>query len=517
MRIFKHFILFVLVICAFASANGNSSIYTNNYMRIPHNEMRAVWLTTIGGLDWPHSYARSNEGIERQKSELIDILNKLKSAGINTVIMQSRVRATTIFQSDMEPWDGCLSGNPGKSPGYDALSFAIEQCHKRGMQLHAWVVTIPVGKWNGAGCKALRKKFPNAIKKIGDEGYMNPENATTGDYLATFCADIVSRYDVDGIHLDYIRYPETWGKIKDKNKGRANITQIVKKIHDAVKAKKQWVMMSCSPIGKYADLPRQWSHGWNARDVVCQDAAQWLADDLMDALFPMMYFRDENFYPFALDWKERSSGKIIAPGLGIYFMHPKEKNWPLIDISREMYVLRQNGEGFCFFRNKFFIDNTKGLFDFVQNELCLYPATVPAMTWYGFPKPDAPQQCSVDYDMDGKGVLSWAQGKDNSDGDYLRYNIYASASSPVDITDARNFLATSITSNTMSVVKGLHYAVTAVDRYGNESAPVGASYEIKYNKEKMARVRELIMTSHHSSKSENRDSKRSRKRSANRR
>lgn len=515
MRFFKHFILLALFVCTFGSAIGSPDVYGNNFMRIPHSEMRAVWLTTIGGLDWPHSYARSSEGIEKQKRELTDILDKLKLAGINTVIMQARVRATTIFPSNMEPWDGCMSGVPGKSPGYDALSFAIEQCHQRGMQLHAWIVTIPVGKWNGAGCKALRKKFPNAIKKIGDEGYMNPESATTGDYLATFCSDVVSRYDVDGIHLDYIRYPETWGKIKDKNKGRANITQIVKKIHDAVKAKKQWVMMSCSPIGKYADLPRQWSHGWNARDVVCQDAAQWLADDLMDALFPMMYFRDENFYPFALDWKERSSGKIIAPGLGIYFMHPKEKNWPLIDITRELYVLRQNNEGFCFFRNKFFLDDTKGLYDFVQNELCLYPATVPAMTWYGFRKPDAPQRCTAEYNSDGTGVLTWSEGKDNSNGDYLRYNIYSSPTSPVNTNDARNIIATGITRNIMSIVKGRHYAVTAVDRYGNESAPAEAPVEIKYNKAKMERVRELIMTSHHSSKNESRDSKRSRKRRAN--
>ena len=94
--------------------------------------------------------------------------------------------------------------------------------------------------------------------------------------------------------------------------------------------------MCCSPIGKFYNTNRYWSHGWNAYETVCQDAVAWLRDGLMDELFPMMYFRDNNFFPFALDWKERSHGRIVVPGLGIYFMSPCEKNWPLSDITREL-------------------------------------------------------------------------------------------------------------------------------------------------------------------------------------
>src|SRR3712207_1459603 len=91
----------------------------------PKREVRAVWLTTIGGIDWPHSYAQSPRSIERQKQELRDILDRLQRAHINTVLLQTRIRATTIYPSDYEPWDGCLSGFPGTSPGYDALQYAI--------------------------------------------------------------------------------------------------------------------------------------------------------------------------------------------------------------------------------------------------------------------------------------------------------------------------------------------------------------------------------------------------------
>ena len=104
----------------------------------PKYEVRAVWLTTIGGIDWPHSYAQSAHSAEKQKRELTDILDRLQAAHINTVLIQTRVRGTMIYPSAYEPWDGCLSGFPGKSPGYDALKFAIDECHKRGMECHAW-------------------------------------------------------------------------------------------------------------------------------------------------------------------------------------------------------------------------------------------------------------------------------------------------------------------------------------------------------------------------------------------
>ena len=169
-----------------------------------------MWLTTIGGLDWPRTYATNTSTIEMQKAELRQILDDYQRAGINTVLLQARVRATTIYPSKYEPWDGCVSGQPGRAPGYDPLAFASEECHRRGMELHAWVVTIPIGKWTSYGCNRLRKKYPSLVKKIGVEGYMDPEKIQTATYLADMCQEIVERYDVDGIHLDYIRYPEAW-------------------------------------------------------------------------------------------------------------------------------------------------------------------------------------------------------------------------------------------------------------------------------------------------------------------
>ncbi len=486
----------------------------------PKYEMRAVWLTTLNGLDWPKTLANgSASSMERQKQELTAILDQLKAAGINVVLLQTRVRSTTIYPSDLEPWDGCLSGTAGRNPGYDPLQFAIDECHERGMQLHAWVVTIPIGKWSSTGCTKLRKRYPSLVRKIGDEGYLDPEKPQTATYLADICEEIVKKYDIDGIHLDYIRYPETW-KIKvSRQQGRRHITSIAEAISRRVKQLKPWVMMSCSPIGKHDDLRRYSSRGWNARTTVCQDAQEWLRTGVMDALFPMMYFRDNNFYPFAIDWQEQSHGKIVAPGLATYMLHRSEGNWPLTTVTQEMNVLRQLGLGHTHFRSRFLTDNTKGIYAF-EREFNASPALVPPMTWMNATRPDTPTEFKTLTPSSSKGegafgpnrgtrseergvrneergarsevTISWKAPKNlpslSGEGSGVRilYNVYASPVCPVDISDPRNLVATRLTkpyitfSNPFhspsiplhSPFTPLYFAITALDRYGNESEPL---------------------------------------------
>ena len=331
-----------------------------------NDEIRAVWLTTIGGIDWPRTYATSPATIEQQKRELTRMLDRLKLIRINTVLLQTRIRGTVIYPSSLEPWDGCMSGQPGRSPGYDPLRFAIDECHKRGMELHAWVVTLPLGKWNGAGCRNMRNKYPKLIRRIGEDGFLNPEQPQTGDVIASVCEEIVRKYNVDGIHLDYIRYPDGW-KIKvGRSTGREHITSIVRKIHTAVKSVRRNIKLSCSPIGKYEDLSRYSSRGWNAYMGVCQDAQGWLRTGLMDQLYPMMYFKGNQFFPFALNWSENKYGKEVAAGLGIYFLDPHEGNWKIDEVKRQLAICRQYGLGQCFFRAKFLLDNVQGLYDYLR-------------------------------------------------------------------------------------------------------------------------------------------------------
>ncbi len=462
----------------------------------PKREMRAAWLTTLNGLDWPKTKATNAATREQQKRELCTVLDQLQAVGINTVLLQTRIRGSVIYPSTIEPWDWALTGQFGQDPGYDPLAYAIEETHRRGMELHAWVVTIPAFKTDQArkmGSKSLLKTHPELLHQLGGQYYLDPGMPATADYLVSICHEIVSRYDIDGLHFDYIRYPENatsfpdtktfqrYGKGQTKAAWRtANITRIVRRIYEDTKAQKPWVKVSSSPIGKYADVSRFSARGWNARDAVHQDAQGWLREGIHDMLFPMMYFDGNHFYPFAADWAEHTSGRIIAPGLGIYFMHPQEKNWPLGVITRQLHYIREQGlSGQCYFRTQFLTSNVKGLYDYLQRDFYAYPALPPACTWIDSIAPSAPTALQTETIGRSASKLTWQPASDNtfSNGSRssVRYNVYASTEWPVDISKAENLVATglpecSYTYNRLTAhLYGMHFAVTAMDRAGNES------------------------------------------------
>ena len=453
----------------------------------PKRELRAVWVTTLSGLDWPRTKATSAAGIEQQKRELCQLLDQLQVANINTILLQTRIRGSVIYPSDIEPWDACLTGQYDRNPGYDPLQFAIEEAHRRGMQLHAWVVTIPAFKVEVAkkmGRRSLLQTHPELLHKHDGQYYLDPGLPGTADYLSRIVREIASRYDVDGIHFDYIRYPEnaakypdaktfqTYGKGKQKAQWRRdNVTTIVRRLYREVKQLKPWVVMSSSPVGKYRDTRRYSSKGWNCFETVHQDAQGWLREGIQDVLFPMMYFTGNHFYPFALDWQEGSYGRLVAPGLGIYFLHPNEKDWDLSVITREMCYLRQHGlAGQAYFRSKFLTDNTKGLYDFMRLSFYPYPALPPCYTWADQIAPTAPGNLYINADE-----LRWTPSTDNLTGG-VRYNVYGNFG-PVDTSRPEHLLATGLSEPHFTIDKayveqyGLQLAVTAMDRCGNESAP----------------------------------------------
>lgn len=438
---------------------------------MPKYEVRAVWLTTLSGLDWPRTKATSASAREKQKDELRDILDRLQKDGINTVFLQTRVRGSVIYPSDIEPWDAALTGQYDRDPGYDPLAFAIRECHERGMELHAWVVTIPAFKTDQAarmGRKGLLKTHPRLLKKHNGMYYLDPAQEGSGAYLERICTEIASRYDIDGLHFDYIRYPENPDKFPGSKSGRKeNITRIVRRINRAVKAQKPWIRLSCSPVGKQGNLSRYSARGWSA-DVVSQDAEAWLREGIMDMLCPMMYFQGDHFYPFAADWQQQSSGRTVAPGLGIYFLSPAEKNWDLQVITRELHYLRQLGLGQAFFRTRFLLENVKGLETWLREQYYTYPALLPPMTWQSSSRPEAPKVLSTEQ-------VTGTARRITVDCD--RFAVYYSKADTVDISRAENLVRV-VYGNTFTYelltmkLYGIKLFITQIDRFGLESEPV---------------------------------------------
>jgi uncharacterized lipoprotein YddW (UPF0748 family) len=477
-------ILFILFICLGTLLPAQAA---------PKQEIRASWITTLGGLDWPSQKATSPAGIERQKKELCNILDKLQEANFNTVLFQTRLRGDVIYPSALECFAESLTGHTGQNPGYDPLKFAIEECHRRGMEIHAWMVAIPIGNKRQVGLQGKQsvvRKHPELCKQFRGSWYLDPGNPGTAGYLSLMVREIVANYDIDGIHLDYIRYPEQGEDFPDKDTYRKyghkqeksqwrrdNITRIVRQVYTEVKKLKPWVKVSSSPVGKYRDTYRYPSKGWNAYHAVYQDAQKWLKEGIHDAIFPMMYFLGNQFYPFALDWQENKNGRWVIPGLGIYFMHPKEQNWKLDEIVRQLYFLRDiHTDGQAYFRNRFLMDNTKGLMDELEKNFYLYPAVVPPMTWADSIAPSVPTLPSL-IPGERQVRMSWHASTDNNPGG-IYYRIYASDQYPVNTERAENLICTRTDSTSYLFTPLLpwhqrtYWAVTAVDRFGNESQPL---------------------------------------------
>ena len=453
-------------------------------------EIRAAWITTIGGLDWPASKATSAYGIKRQKDELCRQLDILKEANFNTVLFQTRLRGDVVYPSLYETFAESLAGETGRNPGYDPLKFAIEECHKRGLELHAWIVCIPIGNDRQVkllGKSSVVKKNPDMCIHFKKAWYLDPGNPNTAGYLSAIAKEITTCYDIDGIHLDYIRYPENgenfpdnktfrkYGKGKDISQWRRdNITAIVRRIYNEVKSIKPWVKVSSSPVGKYNDTRRYSSKGWNAYSAVYQDVKLWLKTGIQDVIFPMMYFRDNQFYPFALDWQENKHGRWVVPGLGIYFLKYKNHEWDINEIMRQIYFTRRNKlDGQAFFRNEFLMKNTCGLTDSLTNKIYSSPAAVPPMTWQDSIPPSPPCNGNISYTADGI-ALKWE--RPDSCKENISYRIYASTVYPVDTDNANNIICLKNSSNgfkyTSSDCDNLFWAVTSIDRFGNESCPL---------------------------------------------
>ena len=194
-----------------------------------------------------------------------------------------------------------------------------------------------------------------------------------------------------------------------------------------------WVKCRTCPVGKYRDSARYPSRGWNAFHTVYQDVQGWLGEGIQDQIYPMLYFRGNHFYPFALDWQEQSNGRQIIPGLGIYFLDPSEGNWTLDEIERQMHFSRAHGRaGEAHDRVKYLMDNTQGLYDALEEDFYTAPALQPAMPWIDNVAPTPPSGLTVETPENGYWKLSWQPDTDNDNRNAPMYVLYGSDTYPVD-------------------------------------------------------------------------------------
>ena len=468
----------LFLVLLFSTLSPQLSAQTN-----PETEIRAIWLTTNWQLDWPSN----NYSAEAQQKELIDILNQIQQANFNTIFFQVRIRGDVFYPSSIEPMSPFFLKNIQSNYNipYDPLEFVIKECHKRGIQCHAWFVTFPVGNTKqvqAQGRASVVKNRPDLCKLYRGEWYLDPGNPLTRHYILSLVDEIVSRYDIDGIHFDYIRYPEDATKFPDSDTfrkyaqgqsieewRRGNINNIVSSIYSEVKQRKPWVQVSCSPIGRYKALnPRKGT--WTAYESVHQDAGLWMEEGIMDAIYPMMYYNELDFGRYVNEWEKKSKGRFVVPGLAAYRLMQEEGNWQTRDLTEQIDFIRSNfSSGMAFYRAGNILNNTKNIKNIIRENYFKYPAKLPPMTWLKTTPPSTPINLKV-YKEGEYVAIEW----NASNNEQQTYTLYESYYKGIDTKNPQNIVMTRINGNKIYLKAkeeevGVYYTVTATDRYNNES------------------------------------------------
>ncbi len=472
----------------------------------PKREFRAAWLATVDNLDWPVR----GDTPQNQKNQLIVLMDGMKAAGINTVIFQVRPECDALYASAYEPWSYHLTGTQGSgpSPFYDPLEFAIQEAHKRGMELHAWFnpyrAEKAINRYPLASSHVYVQhpdwilSFPSSNLRI-----LNPGLEQVREFVARVVADVVRRYDVDGIHADdyfypyspiistedaatFTAYPRGFTNIGDWR--RDNVNLLMKMIMDSVNTIKPSVKFGMSPFGIWKNGVPPGITGLDAYSSIYGDAIAWLQQKTVDYLTPQLYWKiggSQDYAKLSAWWADSCArnGRHLYPGLASYRMTSGSGDWPASEILSQVRINRGNPkiQGEVYFRAALgLVENTKGFADSLKTGMYRYPALLPVMMWKDTIAPFMPRNIRYEkISPSAPAAILWDLPLTAPDGDSAkRYAVYRfdhAPSLPAELADARNMIdvvgARSFTPPTPPPGGPYSYVVTALDRNYNESEP----------------------------------------------
>ena len=400
MKLMKTFSL--IIVCCIISIVSNSQA-TRNY------EFRAVWVATVDNIDWPSS---KNLSVAEQKAEYIKLLDMHQQNGMNAVIVQIRPAADALYPSKYEPWSEFLTGLQGRAPSpmYDPLEFMIRETHNRGLEFHAWLNPYRAVfnmRTSSVAPNHLTQTHPEWFLMYGGKKYFNPALPEVRQHTANVVKDIVSRYDIDAIHMDDYFYPYRiegkefpdqqsflqYGKGLNKdNWRRSNCDSIIKLLYETIRSTNPRVKFGISPFGIWRNKSQD-PMGSNTRggqtnyDDLYADILLWLEKGWIDYVVPQLYWERGHKladYDTLLDWwNQHSYGKQLFIGHGFY-RAGSNPAWRRPDeIPKQIEALRsyQTTQGSVFFNSKVFEKNPLGWNDSLQNNYYYFPALVPPMPW----------------------------------------------------------------------------------------------------------------------------------------
>lgn len=470
----------------------------------PKYELRGAWISTVINLDWPTRGASP----QQQKTELLRIFDDLKKAGINAVFFQVRSESDAFYQSSLEPWSYYLTGKQGQKPNpfWDPLQFAIDEAHKRGMELHVWFNPFrAIRSLNSTYPKDslhVSVRHPELLITVRNVLMLDPGIPAARQYIIDVATDIVKRYEIDGLHYDDYFYPyEGMGKEDTASFAKYgngltlnawredNINRLVQELGAATAALKPLVKYGVSPFGIWRSGVPPGITGLSGADVTYGNAVVWLEKQWIDYLAPQLYWRfggNQDFEKLANWWKTQMNGRHLYLGLAIYRADPSTTGAAALyspaEIPNQIYFTRQKEiPGVLMFRAANLSRlNSQGLADSLCNRIYSTPALTPIMSWKPLEAPGVAKNLQL-IPVTNATNLSWsapeATGRQAKARMYAIYRVQATQE-PFwldAIQEPKNLLA--VTGATQyqdrSIIDGAQYwyAITAVSGNSIESLP----------------------------------------------
>lgn len=476
-----------------------SSLLPLNIQAQVKREFRGAWIQCVNG-------QFLGLGKEKMQQTLSYQLDELQKDGVNAIIFQVRPECDALYASNIEPWSRWLSGKQGQAPYpyWDPLQWMIEQCHKRGMELHAWINPFRAKLKAPADLASnhIAIKRPDLVFSYDNLLILNPAFKENRDYICKVVDDIVKRYDVDGIHIDdyFYPYPVAGETIPDQAQfqqmGRAfktvgdwrrdNVNVFIKQLGETIHQRKPWVKFGVSPFGIYRnkknDANGSMTNGLQNYDDLYADVLLWINNGWIDYCVPQLYWQighpTADYKTLINWWDKHASNRPLYIGEDVErtakYADPNNSQSNQLVAKHNLHRQMNHVNGTVLWYAKTAVDNVGNVGQVLRNVYWKYPALQPSMPFLDDKAPKKPRKVKTVWTNDGP-VLFWTAPKAKKWGDEVsKYVIYRfDKGEKINLDDPSKIVK--ITGETMlklpySGSKTKYtYVVTALDRVGNES------------------------------------------------
>ena len=450
--------------------------------------------------------------MQQMKSYFTNLLDGFQKAGINVVLFQVRPEADAWYASPYEPWSRYITGQQGKNPGWDPLAFMVEECHKRNIDIHAWLnpYRVRTSPKKVLAPDHIYFRHPEWFINYGDYIWFDPGNPKCREFIKMVVKDIVKRYDIDAVHMDDYFYPypivdsqfndsksfRAYGLKKGFNSNqkddwrRENVNILIREIHQAVHQTKPWVEFGVSPFGIYRNHKRDpngsQTNGLSNYDDLFADVLYWLRMGWVDYNIPQLYWeighKAADYETLINWWSKNNYGKPLYIGQDVLrTIKPDSPGYSQLYRKMMMAWGYSSITGNCFWPGYELERNAGGIVDSLRAFYHKYPALHPADNSVDQTAPKSVRNLIYVKNKNNSLSLSWNAPFANQEMDKAAYYVVYRFNSPgeVNLEDPRKIVSvTREAEYTIPRNSPGHkvYVVTAFDRCHNESS--GESIEV---------------------------------------